>query len=108
MMHHPSGAARGQASDIQNEARELMRVRDYTNSILAQATGKPADRVRRPLPPLRPHSRGITAWMLALPYSEIECEMELVKRPFFVKLAWHFCCYLAAFSHVQKKHLIGT
>mmetsp|Transcript_17510 Transcript_17510/g.44806 ORF Transcript_17510/g.44806 Transcript_17510/m.44806 type:complete len:207 (-) Transcript_17510:141-761(-) len=47
MMHHPSGAARGQASDIQNEARELVRVRDYTNSILAQATGKPADRIAR-------------------------------------------------------------
>ena len=27
MMHHPSGVARGQASDIFNEARELMRVR---------------------------------------------------------------------------------
>eukprot|EP00193_Tetraselmis_chui_P002850 CAMPEP_0177769586 /NCGR_PEP_ID=MMETSP0491_2-20121128/10410_1 /TAXON_ID=63592 /ORGANISM="Tetraselmis chuii, Strain PLY429" /LENGTH=270 /DNA_ID=CAMNT_0019286623 /DNA_START=128 /DNA_END=940 /DNA_ORIENTATION=+ len=47
MMHHPSGAARGQATDIQNEARELMRVRDYVNSILSQATGKTSDRIAR-------------------------------------------------------------
>lgn len=47
MMHHPSGTARGQASDIQNEARELMRVRDYVSSILAVATDKTTEKVAR-------------------------------------------------------------
>ena len=46
MMHHPSGVARGQASDIFNEARELMRVRNYVNGVLAEATGKDQDTVR--------------------------------------------------------------
>ena len=47
MMHHPSGVARGQASDIFNEARELMRVRNYVNGVLAEATGKDQDTVRQ-------------------------------------------------------------
>ena len=41
MLHHPSGVARGQASDIDNEAKELMRARNYVNRVLAQATGQP-------------------------------------------------------------------
>lgn len=45
MLHHPSGSARGQASDIQNEARELLRIRGYVNKMLAEATGKPIERV---------------------------------------------------------------
>lgn len=40
MLHSPSGAARGQASDIENEARELLRVRRY----LMQVIGKNTDR----------------------------------------------------------------
>ncbi|CAL5226195.1 g9031 [Coccomyxa viridis] len=46
MLHHPSGSARGQASDIHNEARELMRLRNYVNRVLAQATGKPIEKVQ--------------------------------------------------------------
>ena len=45
MLHHPSGSARGQASDIHNEARELMRLRNYVNRVLSQATGKPIEKV---------------------------------------------------------------
>lgn len=45
MLHHPSGAARGQASDIHNEARELLYLRDYITAILAEATGKPFEQV---------------------------------------------------------------
>ena len=41
----PSGTARGQASDIQNEARELMRIRGYINKVLSEATGKPIEKV---------------------------------------------------------------
>jgi ATP-dependent Clp protease protease subunit len=46
MLHHPSGSARGQALDIHNEARELMRLRNYVNQVLSQATGQPIERVR--------------------------------------------------------------
>lgn len=47
MVHHPSGAARGQASDINREAKELLRIRDYMDSILAQATGQSFEKVAR-------------------------------------------------------------
>ena len=36
----------GQASDIHNEARELMRLRNYVNKVLCQATGKPIEKVQ--------------------------------------------------------------
>ena len=36
MLHQPSGAARGQAADIYNEARELLRLRTYMSTVLAQ------------------------------------------------------------------------
>lgn len=45
MLHHPSGTARGQATDIHNEARELMRLRNYVNNVLANATGQPLPKV---------------------------------------------------------------
>ena len=35
-----------QASDINREAKELLRIRDYMDNILAQATGQPFDKVR--------------------------------------------------------------
>ena len=49
MRPHPGGCAqpprccpaRLQASDINREARELLRIRDYMDNILAQATGQP-------------------------------------------------------------------
>jgi ATP-dependent Clp protease protease subunit len=46
MLHHPSGAARGQASDIDNEARELMRTRNYVNRVLSAATGRSLKRIQ--------------------------------------------------------------
>lgn len=46
MMHHPSGAARGQASDMHIEARELVRMRDYLSLLISDHTGQPYDRVR--------------------------------------------------------------
>lgn len=49
MLHHPSGVARGQASDIYNEARELMRLRDYVNSVLSLATGQPVEKLQHEL-----------------------------------------------------------
>lgn len=47
MIHHPSGTARGQASDINREAKELLRIRDYMDTILANATGQPFERVAK-------------------------------------------------------------
>jgi ATP-dependent Clp protease protease subunit len=46
MLHHPSGVARGQASDIQNEAKELLRVRNYVNNVLSVATGQPVEKIQ--------------------------------------------------------------
>lgn len=40
MLHHPAGAARGQASDIANEGRELLKIRTKIDSMLSEATGK--------------------------------------------------------------------
>ena len=41
MLHHPTGVARGQASDVHNEGRELLRTRDYMDATLSVATGRP-------------------------------------------------------------------
>lgn len=38
MMHHPSGAARGQASEMHIESRELVRMRDYLSLVTSNAT----------------------------------------------------------------------
>lgn len=46
MIHHPSGVARGKATDIQNEAKELLRVRNYVNTVLSTATGQPLEKVQ--------------------------------------------------------------
>ena len=47
MLHHPSGAARGQASDMNNEARELLRLRGYLNTTLAASTGHPVEKIAK-------------------------------------------------------------
>jgi len=46
MLHHPSGTARGQASSLDNEARELMRTRNYVNRVLSSATGRSLKRIQ--------------------------------------------------------------
>ena len=40
MIHQPLGGAQGQATDIQIQAKEIQRMKDSLNSILAQQTGK--------------------------------------------------------------------
>jgi ATP-dependent Clp protease protease subunit len=49
MMHHPSGASRGQASEMHIESRELVRIRDYLSLLVSNSTGQPYDRVIREL-----------------------------------------------------------
>jgi len=45
MIHQPSGGAQGQASDIQIQAREILDLRERLNTILAENTGQPIDRI---------------------------------------------------------------
>ena len=45
MLHHPSGAARGSASDIINEGRELVRIRTHLDKTLARATGHSQEKI---------------------------------------------------------------
>ena len=46
MIHQPSGGAQGQATDIEIQAREILRLRETLNSILAERTGQSFDKVR--------------------------------------------------------------
>jgi ATP-dependent Clp protease protease subunit len=40
MVHQPSGGARGMASDIEIQAREILRIRKCMNDLYVQFTGK--------------------------------------------------------------------
>ncbi|MCC6208827.1 MAG: ATP-dependent Clp endopeptidase proteolytic subunit ClpP [Gammaproteobacteria bacterium] len=46
MIHQPLGGFQGQATDIDIHAREILRVRDRLNEIMAKHTGQPMDRIR--------------------------------------------------------------
>ncbi|MBW1892845.1 MAG: ATP-dependent Clp endopeptidase proteolytic subunit ClpP [Deltaproteobacteria bacterium] len=46
MVHQPMGGAQGQASDIAIQAKEILRMKDTLNDILAKHTGKPLKKVR--------------------------------------------------------------
>ena len=46
MVHQPSGGFRGQATDIQIHAENILRTKNRLNSILAENTGKTIDVVR--------------------------------------------------------------
>ena len=45
MVHQPWGGAQGKASDIEITAREILRLKDVLNGILAEAAGKKPDAV---------------------------------------------------------------
>jgi ATP-dependent Clp protease protease subunit len=47
MIHQPSGGSQGQATDIEIQAKEMMRMKKRLNEILAKQTGQPLDRVER-------------------------------------------------------------
>ena len=46
MIHQPSGGAQGQATDIEIQAREILKLREALNQILAERTGQPIDKIR--------------------------------------------------------------
>ena len=47
MIHQPLGGAQGQASDIDIQAKEILRMKDSLNHILAAHTGKPLKDIKR-------------------------------------------------------------
>ena len=47
LIHQPWGGMQGQASDIQIHAKEILRTREVLNSILANHTGQPVERVQQ-------------------------------------------------------------
>lgn len=47
MIHQPLGGARGQASDIEIQAKEILYLKARLNAMLAQATGKSIEEIER-------------------------------------------------------------
>lgn len=47
MIHQPLGGFKGQASDVEIHAREMLRVKKELNELLAKHTGKPVKEVER-------------------------------------------------------------
>jgi len=45
LIHQPAGGARGQATDVQIQAEEILRLRKRMNEILAKHTGQPIERI---------------------------------------------------------------
>ncbi len=45
MIHQPMGGAQGQASDIEIQAREILKLREQLNAILSEHTGQPLERI---------------------------------------------------------------
>jgi len=46
MIHQPSGGAQGQATDIEIQAREILKLREALNQILADRTGQSMEKIR--------------------------------------------------------------
>ena len=47
MIHQPLGGTRGQATEIEIHAREILKTRDQLNRILADKTGQPIEKIER-------------------------------------------------------------
>ncbi len=45
LLHQPSGGAEGQAADIEVVAREILRMRDLLNELLAEKTGQTVEKI---------------------------------------------------------------
>jgi ATP-dependent Clp protease, protease subunit len=46
MLHQPMGGFQGQATDIEIHAKEILKMKDTLNGILAYHTGQPLDKIR--------------------------------------------------------------
>jgi ATP-dependent Clp protease protease subunit len=47
LLHQPSGGTRGMASDIEIQAREIIKMNERLNRIFAEATGQPVDKIAK-------------------------------------------------------------
>ncbi|MFZ5645284.1 MAG: ATP-dependent Clp endopeptidase proteolytic subunit ClpP [Bacillota bacterium] len=47
MIHQPAGGAQGQATDIDIQAKEILRMKDLLNKLLSEHTGQPLERIAR-------------------------------------------------------------
>ncbi len=47
LLHEPRGGVGGQASDVEIQAREIIRMRERLNVIFSNATGQPLERVKK-------------------------------------------------------------
>lgn len=47
MIHQPSGGAQGMASDIEIQAREILRIRHRMNELMAHYTGQPIEEIEK-------------------------------------------------------------
>ncbi len=47
MVHQPSGGARGMASDIEIQAKEILRIRKRLNDLYCKYTGKPLEEIEK-------------------------------------------------------------
>jgi ATP-dependent Clp protease protease subunit len=47
LLHEPRGGVGGQASDVEIQAREIIKMRERLNRIFADATGQPIDRIKK-------------------------------------------------------------
>jgi len=47
MIHQPSGGAQGMASDIEIQAREILRIRKRMNDLYVKYTGQPLDEIEK-------------------------------------------------------------
>ena len=47
MIHQPLGGFQGQASDIDIHAREILKIREKLNRVLAEHTGQPLEKIRQ-------------------------------------------------------------
>ncbi len=47
LIHQPYGGAAGQATDIELQAKEILRMRDLLNEILAHHTGQSTERIKK-------------------------------------------------------------
>lgn len=49
MLHQPHGGVRGQATDIEITTREMLKIKEMNNTILAKHTGQSAERIKKDL-----------------------------------------------------------
>lgn len=47
MIHQPSGGAQGQATDIEISAKQILKIRERLNQVLAERTGQPLEKIER-------------------------------------------------------------